>query len=528
MMTSRNKILWIGGAPDSNLVREFTNRELTLDHVRPNALDGDLQRLKKSLCQARGIVFCHNQQKFLRTQKFLELVTNVPVSYSGVRTCILVKDLDDINKILPIFGGSGAQPQHGISFEYIKSLEYPSFAQSFARHDPRSSPNPDLIINEDEPLKETHRVLLQRSFSDCKSIVIRKMSQGRSATVVTVYPIYLEPNLGGHSLPYIAKFDIKSKIANEINYYNDYVIHHVPFNLRPGVDNSRCFNDCEEGIIVANFVDRSISLLEAIKRGAGPQALHSLFEEALESWFHNAETKHTHPFLSLQPIGISSTNNQSAERNRFRARKFESEVFDQAKRYGSVLEPSELLECIRKIPCDSYLSGISHRDLHTKNVLVKGNDAIVIDYAKTDEGPVLLDMATLDVSIAFDAVPTKPKMDEYKVEVHEKYNSKFEEECNEWKTFVYEIFEKANVIGLPPQKNGHELRAREWACIRQVRRLALSSQKNDNEYAICIAVELMRCSTLKSKAPQIRAYAYYLADRLIRSLDTLPKIRAIQ
>lgn len=531
MTTSRNKVvLWIGSEPDPSLKHEFTVRGHEFKHLQYEEFAPGDQNVIKSICQAKGVLFLHDEEKPSRTFDFISCFSNLPVSYSGVRPYVFVNDPNSIPAILGNLGVIAISTRQTIPFfDTSASPDYSTFAQTLASHDSGRSPKLDLNIDdENELLEETHKVLLKRSFSDCESIVVRKMSQGRSATVVTVYPTYQYPPLCGHPLPYIAKFDNCCKITKEISYYNDYVIRHIPFNLRPGIDISRCINDCNIGVIVANLADRTISLLEAIKRGAGPQALHSLFEEALENWFHNAKPEFTHPYLSLQPINFNSTDEKSTERNRFRMRKFQSEVFKQASKYDSVLEPFDLLERIQNIPCNSYLSGITHRDLHTKNVLVKGSDAIVIDYAKTNEGPVLLDMATLDVSIAFDAAPIQPKADIYKEEIQEKLNLEFEKECDAWETFVSDIFDKENVLGLPLQKNGHDPCARDWACIRQVRRLALSAQISDNEYAICVAIELLRCSTLTSKATRIRAYAYYLADRLAKSLGTPPQIKTTE
>jgi hypothetical protein len=504
MMISQASVIWIGVEPNPNLQREFTDRDLVLQHWQHDKFDPDDRKVLISICQAKGVFILHNREKPSRTMDFLRCVTSVPVAYSGVLPYILVENLSDTRVITGNPSAKVILDRYPISYFDISQREhYPAFAQTLVRHNPVMVPNLDLAIRGDTSgLNEIDKVLLQRSFSDCGAILLQNMEQGKSAKVFRVYPEFLSDPATGYSLPFIVKLDKQHKVEREKNNYQILVKNSVPHNLRPWVDFSRCFCDParEYGIFVANFVDRAIPLLDAINRGAGPVALNSLFEDALGRWFHKTEKKEgEHPFQLLQAGNPSE--------DRFVESRFSEkpEVFTHAVSLGAVLKPTELLTAISKIPCDSYLHGKSHKDLHAKNVLVKGSDAIVIDFARSQHGPILLDLATLEVSIAFDSVPA----------------DRTTKTIEEWNNFVDEAFAAGMVQNLPRPKEGFEPFARHWACIRQIRRLVLSEQTNKYEYTICLAIELLRRSMFVDDGICIAGHAYYLADRLVRSLSSL-------
>ena len=61
--------------------------------------------------------------------------------------------------------------------------------------------------------------------------------------------------------------------------------------------------------------------------------------------------------------------------------------------------PQELEERLLALPRIEFLYAMSHNDLHAENVRVTGQDAILIDFASTDVGPLTADPAALDVSL---------------------------------------------------------------------------------------------------------------------------------
>lgn len=526
MTIPRNKILWLGTEPDLDIQEEFRVRDHYLEQWPYDKFDPTDPEIIASICEAKGVFFLHNEEKPSRTFAFINCISDLPVSYSGVVPVVFTKDKYSIPAILGNLGVKDILAQRSIRFiDMLARPDYSTFARELVRHDPGMAPNINLKFNGDtDSLDEVDKILLQRSFSDCCSITIRGTPQGFSAKVLTIFAEFEVPGPVRHSVPFIAKLDKSLDVEIEINNYKDYIDHFVPFYLRPGVDRSRCFYDQERGIIVANYVDRSTSLLDAITRGAGPAALHTLFDETLGRWFHNTMVKEDSLYLTLQK-GNPKTD-------RFIMNEFENNpnILAQAKIFDTVLNPTELLEAIKAIPCDSYLFGISHKDLHAKNVLVRGSDAVIIDFPRCEHGPILLDLATLDVSIAFDSTPIPIKENVYEKEMYKKLKEEYEKKFKEWLSFASDIFSIDNILGLPMHKNGHEPLAREWSCIRQIRRLALLDQKDKHkhEYAICVAIELLRRSMFGDENPRVAGCAYYLADRLIKSFSINADKRLIQ
>lgn len=521
MTVTRFNVLWIGVEPDPSLHRELIVRDHTFKHWKYDEFIADDKKVTKEICEAKAVFFLHNEEKPLRTIEFISCVGSLPVSYSGVLPYIFVKDPNSIPAILGNLGVKDIIARQPIPFIDISARpDYSLFAQKLACYKAGMAPKLDLdILGDTSLLDEVDRVLLKRSFSDCSSITVRGMPPGFSAKVITVFAEFGLQGQTMHSVPFIAKFDKKDDVEIELNNYKDYVNHFVPFNLRPGVDLSRCFYDQECGVIVANYVDRSTTLLDAITRGAGPAALHSLFEETMGRWLHNTKVEQTKD--ENKPPIYRMLQKGNPEGDRVDVGKFSErpQILKQAKKIaGPVLGPAKLLKAIEMIPCDCYLYGTCHKDLHAKNVLVRGSDAVIIDFPKCDKGPVLLDLATLDVSIAFDSVPapTNKANTGKRTQSREEYKKKLDE----WKVFVSDVFEKEILLSLPLQKNGHEPFAREWACIRQIRRLALSDRKCMNEYVICVAIELLRRSMFVDKGEHVAGYAYFITNRLVRSLSS--------
>jgi len=509
-MASRNKVFWIGPQPEKALAQEFRCRDITLDVETLRGLPLNLKTLRnlplssitaaRLISQELGAVFVHERAKFPRTISFLKQVMRAPVKDSGARICIVVSDTGEINNILRklVRGSSfaGFHEEYNVSFQILNKDAFGDFAKYFKTPDPGRPPRLGLLIELDSPFSPSETTLLQRSFSDCDSIVIRKLSeQGFSARVYVAYPQFSSDPEHARSLPFLVKFDEKKDVEKERNYYETYVNQYVPFNLRPNVDATRCFSSGSLGILVANYVDKAIPLLEAIEKGAGPIAIHCLFGESLDRWFRNSKCQPGSPVKALQ--------------NLFDKEKFEKnpDVIQEARKIGPVPGPTKLLQTLQTIQIKSHRSGKSHRDLHARNVLVKGSDAIVIDFSQCDSGPMLIDLATLEVTIAFySAIRNKNA-------VLETFDS--------WIKFVRQLYDYERVTKLPEAREDFEPFPRQWSCIRQIRRFALMEQTDELEFAVCLAIALLRLSMFVDHpvvGVRVAANAYYLCSELINEI----------
>lgn len=517
MAIVRSKVIWIGDKPDPALEREFRLRDHELEHWTYDKFSEEPAERLDAICGAKAVFYIHDPAKRSRTIEFIRIVTTLPASYSGVLPYVVMSDVDDIPAVQGIPEIKEALEKYPVPFIGLPAVsEYSERVQAIARQFPGRYPNLNLEIlgNDADKLCPEERVLLQRSFSDCRSIKVIEMSSGFSAKVMTVFAELSVEGQSIHAIPFVAKFDDGGDIEIELNNYTDYIDYFVPFYLRPGIDHSRCFFSQPRGVIVASFVDHSLPLLQAINLGLGSAALHSLFEETLGSWLHNSTpNSDISIYLSLQK--------DNPKTDRVVLKKFsDGKVLSEAQQIAQVLEPADLLQAIEALPCAKFLYGTSHKDLHAKNVLVRGGDAVVIDFPRCDKGPILLDVATLDVSILFDSAPAPPKIGDHVKERQKILEEEFKRKSEQWKAVVCDAFRSENVLNLPNHKGGHEPFARHWACIRQLRRLALLDQKDRREYAICVTIELLRRAMFLDSNPSVAGYAYYLTDRLAKSLKT--------
>ncbi|MFA5833944.1 MAG: phosphotransferase [Bacteroidota bacterium] len=506
-MNSRNTIFWIGRTPAQNVMLEFQCRDIKLDYltVKTNISQ---TLTDQSLIKSLGVIYFHKSIKLGNTITFLRIVSTPLVKYSGIKILIIVEDTSEVNRIKQTFLGksdfSTFNESH-ISFQLKQSIEYNDVARSFSQLQSNPYPNINLKIypRTGTILSEEQNVLLRRSFSDCDSLHIHQLDQqGYSAKVFSVYPQINDGISSGRLQPFLVKFDKIDDIINENNYYKTYVNPYIPFSLRPNLDHNRSIHSSEIsiksdefGALVSSYVDRAIPLLEAIEKGTGPNALHCLFEESLDRWLQNTKIEDGSPFDAIE--------------KRFKQNKFNEspQILTEAKKIGHVLDPDVLLAKLKTIPCNKHRNGIIHGDLHANNILVKGYDAIIIDFSECRNGPVLVDLATLDVSIAFFSALRIEK----------------EEEFKEWIRFVKEKYSYKNVSGLPVVRQGYEYYMRQWNCIRQIRRHALMERVDKMEYAICLANELLKHSVYINKSNfglQIAAYSYYLSSNLAQEILT--------
>ncbi len=145
--------------------------------------------------------------------------------------------------------------------------------------------------------------------------------------------------------------------------------------------------------LVGDFVDDAVPLREALRSGNGIGALFSLFETSLRGF-------RLQPFADkAQPM--TDVLKTFAE-GLIRAGEVLSETVERAKQFGLKSEVTDLqrmvCEAAAKVPC---IEGPCHGDLHPGNVMVRGGDAILIDFSSACKGPLTADPACLEVSLLF-------------------------------------------------------------------------------------------------------------------------------
>lgn len=146
-------------------------------------------------------------------------------------------------------------------------------------------------------------------------------------------------------------------------------------------------------------------------------------------------------------------------------------------------------------------------DLHANNVRVRKQDSIVIDFAHATTGPMSADLASLEVSLAFEWV------------LISKFNTA------EWQQRIESMYQPVNIMRVTA--DDVETKDEHWLlpCLKKIRELALMSTLSPGEYGRVLAVYLLRQATFPADRRCVeedefrRAYAYWLANRLVVALS---------
>jgi hypothetical protein len=194
-----------------------------------------------------------------------------------------------------------------------------------------------------------------------------------------------------------------------------------------------------------------------------------------------------------------------------------NDVITRAQALGLTATPQELHDNIcAAAKLLSCIEGPNHGDLHTGNVMVRGGDAILIDFGSTNSGPLTADPATLEASLMFgtDSLET-------------------EKVFPEWRVFIDEIYGPQVTTTLHPPalfetKPGHFSWLRR--SLRELRHVLLACEGSAEEAKLILATYLMRYARLdiellkhdeaKTLAFDRHCYALVVAERVVKGLLT--------
>jgi hypothetical protein len=369
--------------------------------------------------------------------------------------------------------------------------------EEICRVEPAASWAPIQSMRGAETLKEEDAILLQRAFGDCTQVCLIPQSAG-SKGVYQVHANLSDSRAGPLALPFFVKFGKLQNIQRELQNYRECTALHVPFNQRPNLDPDRCAFGMQRGVIVGNFVEQSEALQELIDRGAGRQALHSLFHGALRGWRQQAyfdENRYVWTGSLTSDMDLCCPSNYSEQR-----RQQLRDHAHKAQQFGTTLSFEELERRLKALPAIRYRRSLTHGDLHGENVRVAGQDAILIDFASVAEGPLVADPASLDVSMAMD---TKTLL-------------------VGWDAVVDGLYRYSALRTLPSPLRPEDPGAALVDAIRFVRQIAFADQLNEFEYPIAVALQLLRKASYKAKIgedPQRRVQAFAMAEQLVLEIE---------
>lgn len=481
---SRSAVYWVGSPPTAEERLEFERRNLVIYTLAADSvIDFNI---------ARAVVYSASPP----------YVPVVSVHIGHLRTALdhglmvyLLAADDAIQAYLLSVIPEAVRKGHLAMLVRSRTGSVPSFecAENIARHNAGRHANIDLQIQlpPDVYLDADQEFIVRRAFSDCTIVSLEPLSGGLSATAFFAQATLTASEVGPRPLPFFVKIDDAHKILTEVNNYELYATHHIPWYLRPNLDPSRCLQGVDRGILVGSFVEQSESLWQAVLNGKGPRYIHALFEDTLMGWRSQAYRRH--------PLKCSLANSLNGV---FKWEKVPVQNVELAKQHGSVRSPQELWELLLNLPELNLRYAPMHGDMHAENVCVRNNDAIIIDLANARNGPLCADVASLEVWLTFQVPNSKKQIPDREV----------------WMQVAKELFSPGEVTR-PPRLASTDV-GLDWlrGCIRQTRMIAGAICECDTEYPTAIALHLLRraqYATENDEDAYRRGYAYFLGSQLV-------------
>lgn len=365
---------------------------------------------------------------------------------------------------------------------------------------PATGPEPEGAID----LSPEDLTLFRRAFWDCDIARVKEMKEGRSsARVFRVHARRRSKQPPGYLLPFLVKIDTREEIEREQNNYINFVEGHVPFTQRPNFNASRSIATPTRSIMVSDFVDEAHSLVEVCRRPESRDVIYSLFDDALRSWRRDAFSGDVDP-PALPITAYLGSVVKPAE--------ILPQVLTRAGTLGLKSTPHDLLDRLKAVSFFPYRIGTIHGDLHPGNVMVRRQEAILIDFALVwDKRPIIADLACLEVAACFtvasDAVARSDKQlnrAEYQI----------------WKDELRKLFDCTCLNHVPPlQEPGP--RDWLWTLCRQTRSMADQTGASKAAYASALVTYLLRRARLSAQSDHhaIGAHALIIAENIVEGLE---------
>jgi hypothetical protein len=308
-------------------------------------------------------------------------------------------------------------------------------------------------------------------------------------------------SLVGGSWPYryFVKIGARKNVATEYLRYREIALEHLPYHLGPRLRLERCQLGHRSGVLVSDYVSGAEPLRDCARSGRATAAIANLFNVTLRAW-HNGARPDDVPL-------------QERLRERLPAKIPGSRkpLIDKCGGKKSLEELSQLLLVGQSRP---VTVGVIHGDLHATNVLVRGGDAILIDFEKVEtNGPVLRDLACLEAGLFVDSFVADSREPE-------------------------SILESVECLYAPGELLGgrvtpcHPSDGSAWFFdyVTQIRMQARHIELAPGQYALVLASELLRkaCAAHEFDAnmEQTRALAYVLAERVLTGLSTVSTLKS--
>ncbi|MDQ7995276.1 MAG: hypothetical protein AAGC76_05415 [Luteibacter sp.] len=325
-----------------------------------------------------------------------------------------------------------------------------------------------------EGLSQSERLLVSRAFPKAEALTLWEIPKGFSGS--RVFMAYEKRKEASTSIahwtqPRLIKVGARAAIAQEILAMQA-VSPFIPFDLRPNLDTHVV--GFSHSVFVADFVDGSESMLDAVHAGRGEAALSNLFNRTMNRWRERGWQRAT----SSESLADAAERLRIVDPSLIRPAYTQC---DQAEQAG--IDVSGLWIKLRDIRFPHRVATI-HGDLHGDNVRVRGDDAILIDLGsvKGDDrdgggAPLSFDIAMLEVALVFTRARHETDRSfgqaAWAKEIEPYYRS--------------EAIGKALEATDAPHNGGWML-----GCLQRIRAFGIYEQSDGDEYALALAIAMLR------------------------------------
>jgi hypothetical protein len=362
--------------------------------------------------------------------------------------------------------------------------------------------NPDLKI--DVTLSEASRIeeaglLLQRAFADCSSIDLRAKTDGLSGVDAFEAFAHID-DLVGSPAPYrcFVKLGPRVQVEQEFQKYRSTALEKIPFHLGPRLRPDRCVLGKSLGLITCDYVGGAETLRDSIRDGRAVHVIGNLFNQTLISWRRAAtpEQRPLHEFLVEYLKGRTCVPAHRAQ------------LIEDCGATKSLNDLASLVAT--SLVSSPVLLGVIHGDLHATNVLIRMNDAVVIDLANIGTGkPLLIDPASLEGGLFIDGFLKDPRSPG---EILESIAS----------FYTVEALNQDDHYCHPSEGSAWFVDS-----VRQIRMQARQMERRPYQYGWTLGTVLLRKAInpaqLSAAQERGRAMAFVLAEKIIVALSQIPR-----
>ena len=386
-----------------------------------------------------------------------------------------------------------------------------SVAHTVCDHPAGTAPNTELKFDGHDITSlglhghDERLMLLQRAFSNCHTLHLEKMTDGLSGAPVFKAYASQHPQVGGSNYDWpglhIVKIGPRKKIVDEYDKYIGHALNYVPFHLGPRLRLDRCNLGSSQGILVGDFVEGAEPIRDSAPAGRGGHAIANLFDKTLGAWRKQANVNSYRTLGQFLERKWLNEDNQEISLPKPRA--------DIVSELGGSPVVGPLRAIFNRWSQSEVVTGPAHGDLHATNILVRNGDAIIIDFEKMeDEFPLLYDPASLEGGLLVESFGRDPRSKHNPKELFESIS----------RLYTWEVL---NHFVVPC----HAANPSSWFfdCIGQIRTLSRYAERCDGQYALVLAVCLIRkgCNlhSFKPADENLRAISFVLGQRILTQID---------